>query len=80
MRKAQIERMRKQFYLSVETYQEIMKIDPSNAEAIEGFQKTAMKVNEMQSGALSAQEMEEIANIAMADPDIQKIAQDPGLS
>ncbi|CAL5989342.1 Stress-induced_protein sti1 [Hexamita inflata] len=80
LRKAQIERMRKQYYLSVESYQKLMQLDPSNAEAIEGFQKTALKINEMQSGQLTEAEMTEIANIAMADPNMQKIAQDPGLA
>ncbi|KAH0577714.1 Stress-induced protein sti1 [Spironucleus salmonicida] len=80
LRKAQIERLRKQYYLSVETYQQVIQLDSQNAEAMDGFQKTSMKIHEMQSGQLSEQEMQEIANIAMADPDMQNLAQDPGMS
>lgn len=80
LRKAQIERMRKQYYLSVETYQKVFELDRTNPDAIEGYQKTATKINEMQSGALTEEEMKEITNIAMADPEMQKIAQDPGMS
>lgn len=36
LRKAQIERMRKQYYLSVETYNKVRELEPSNAEAMEG--------------------------------------------
>lgn len=40
LRKAQIERMRKQYYLSVETYTEIMRLDQTNQEGYEGYTKT----------------------------------------
>lgn len=80
MRKAQIERMRKQYYLSVETYTEIMRLDQTNTEAYEGYQKTQQKINEMQSGMLSEQEMKEITEIAMADESMQKLAKDPGMA
>jgi len=39
-----------------------------------------IKISEMQSGKLTEEEMKEITNIAMADPDVQKIAQDPGMA
>lgn len=80
LRKAQIERMRKQYYLSVETYQKVFELDRTNPDAIEGYQKTATKINEMQSGAMTEEEVKEITNIALADPEMQKIAQDPGMS
>lgn len=70
LRKAQIERMRKQYYLSVETYQKVFELDRTNPDAIEGYQKTALKINEMQSGALTEQEIKEITDIAMADPEM----------
>ena len=72
--------MRKQYYLSIETYKQVFELDKTNADAFEGYQKTANKINEMQSGVLTEQEIKEITNIALADPDMQKIAQDPGMS
>lgn len=80
LRKAQIERMRKQYYLSVETYTEVMRLDQTNQEGYEGYTKTQQKINEMQSGSLTEQEMKEIADIAMADESMQKLAQDPGMA
>lgn len=48
----------------------VFTLDQTNAEALEGFQKTMQKVQAMQNGQLSEEEMKEIQEIAMKDESI----------
>lgn len=79
LRKAQVERLRRQYYKAIDTYKAIMKLDPSNQEAIEGYGKAFMKVQEVQANP-DSKESQEVVNIALADDEIQKMVKDPGLA
>ncbi|TNJ28786.1 Stress-induced-phosphoprotein 1 [Giardia muris] len=78
-RKGQIERLRRQYYKAIETYKTVLEIQPGMAEAVEGYQKTALKIQELQANP-DSKEAKEVVEIAMADEEIQKIASDPGLA
>lgn len=80
LRKAQIERLRRQYYKAVETYKKVLEQEKySNQEAMEGYRKTMEKIQELQRNP-DSKEAKEVTEIAMADEEIQKIASDPGLA
>lgn len=80
LRKAQIERLRRQYYKAIETYKKVLEQEKySNQEAMEGYRKTSEKIQEIQRNP-DSKEAKEVAEIAMADEEIQKIASDPGLA
>jgi len=64
----------KEYNKSLEAYDEAMKIDPQNAEAIEGARRTITALNGLQH---QGKPDEETIKRAMADPEIQAIMTDP---
>lgn len=51
-------------------YQKALEIDPSNSEALEGYQQTSMAVHS---------NPEEARKQAMSDPEVQAILRDPAM-
>lgn len=79
VRKGQVERLRRQYYLAVESYKRVLQIDPMNAEARDGMGKCYERISALQADP-DGKEAEEVRNIALADEGIQKICSDPGLA
>merc|ERR1712194_867264 len=74
LRKASVHNFLKEFHKALDTYDQIMKIEPDNTEAKDGKQKTQVKI------ASSMHETgndEERLKRAMQDPEIQMIMMDP---
>ena len=77
--KAEIEKLRKQWYLAFDTYQKIFLIDPGNAEAIDGNLAVAEKVDKIKKSELTDEEFKEINKIAMQDNEMKMLAHDPSI-
>lgn len=63
----------KQYYKAMEAYEAGLKIDPANAECLEGIERTRAKIFDM---AHSGEKDEEASRRAMSDPEIQAILGD----
>ena len=74
-RKAYCHYMMKEYNKSRDCYNEALKIDSNNAEAIDGLRSIDIQI---QKNKYSAPDEEQIKH-AMADPEIQRIIQDPGM-
>ena len=72
LRKGNIHFLLKENHKSLEAYQKVLTLEPDNAEAKEGYQKTYLSIN-----ADSGQPDEERLRHAYADPEIQNILRDP---
>jgi len=79
LRKAQVERLRRQYYKAIDTYKIVLGLDPRNQDAIDGYGKAYLKVQEVQADP-DSKESQEVINIALADEDIQRMVKDPGLA
>lgn len=55
---------------ALQAYQKALELDPSNAEALEGYRTCTMAVNS---------NPEEVLKKAMSDPEVQQILQDPAM-
>lgn len=55
---------------ALSAYQKALEIDPSNAEAVEGYRSCSVAVNS---------NPEEVRKRAMADPEVQSILRDPAM-
>ncbi|KAH8607165.1 putative Tetratricopeptide repeat TPR repeat [Trypanosoma vivax] len=64
----------KQYNKAMQAYDEGLKYDKDNAECSEGRTRTMMKIQEMFSG--QAEDSDEVAKRAMADPEVAAIMQD----
>ncbi|KEG10080.1 stress-induced protein sti1 [Trypanosoma grayi] len=64
----------KQYNKAMQAYEEGLKHDKENAECKEGRMRTMMKIQEMASG--QAEDGDEVARRAMADPEVAAIMQD----
>ena len=74
-RKAYCHFQMKELYKAKECYNQALKIDPNNAEAIDGLQSIDMQ---MARNRYSAPDEEQLQRNAQ-DPEIQRILQDPGM-
>ena len=72
-RKAQIHSFLKEYHKAMDAYNEILRLEPENAEAKQGLEQVVATVNmQSQSGQVDAERQQR----AMADPEIQSILQD----
>lgn len=74
-RKAYCHFMMKEYYKARECYQEALKYDPNNADAIDGLRSIEQQIAK---NRYTEPDKDQI-NRAMADPEIQRILQDPGM-
>lgn len=75
-RKGHIQFFLKQYHKCLETYDKGLKLDPDNAELIEGVERTLAAINARQS-TNDAQSEKETLDAAASDPEIQAILTDP---
>lgn len=77
IRKGLVQFFMKEFDKAMETYQEGLKIEPSNQELQEGVRKSMFEINKASRGELSPEELKQRQDHALADPEIQSILTDP---
>jgi len=65
----------KEYHRAQEAYNMALKIDPNNAEALDGIQSVQQEISAQRYKGVD----EEQVRHAMADPEIQAILQDPGM-
>ncbi|XP_055712961.1 stress-induced-phosphoprotein 1 [Phlebotomus papatasi] len=70
IRKGKILQGMQQQSKALQAYQKALELDPSNAEALEGYRTCTMAVNS---------NPEEVLKKAMSDPEVQQILQDPAM-
>jgi len=69
---------RKEYHKAIEWYDKTLKIDPENADAKAGLQRTYAAVAGGSGGGVgTTEEQQERASRGMADPEIQSILSDP---
>ena len=80
-RRAYCEFRMKEFHKCLETYDQVLKIDPNNKEAEAGIQDTIKAISAQQSGSSNETEEERNKRAQQAmqqDPELQQIMTDPG--
>lgn len=73
-RKAQIHNFTKDYHKAINCYKKILELSPDDAEAKSGIQNSAMLI---QKANMDPAEREQRRQRAMADPEIQKLFQNP---
>jgi len=76
-RKGHLQFFLKQYHKCLETYDQGLKLEPENAELIEGVKRTIEAINRRQD--LEGEEAEKEASAAASDPEIQRILSDPAM-
>ena len=72
-KKGDIEFFMKEYHRAMESYQKGLSLDQTDRACMDGLRKVSMKIN----SASSEQEQQERAAHGLADPEIQRILQDP---
>lgn len=73
LRKANIQHFLKEYHKALQTYQDILKIDPENVDAKNGIHNTQRTIQ----GSMNEGNDEDRLRRAMSDPEIQQIMMDP---
>ncbi|SOV19118.1 Hsp70/Hsp90 organizing protein, putative [Plasmodium sp. DRC-Itaito] len=73
-RKGNLHFFMKDYYKALQAYNKGLELDPNNKECLEGYQRCALKIDEM---SKSEKVDEEQFKKSMADPEIQQIISDP---
>jgi stress-induced-phosphoprotein 1 len=80
LRKATLQMLKKDYDAALETFQRGMEVEPDSDELIDGVRKCVRTIEAINAGELGETELKLRQERALADPEVQRILQDPSIN